>query len=46
MPTADLDNVNATYLKEGRREVWLRISNFLNVTDEQLHQLTEEYPDE
>lgn len=46
MPTADPENPNVTYIREGRREVWLRISNFLNITDEQLYQLTEEAEDE
>ncbi|MCU7913976.1 MAG: hypothetical protein KZQ63_19765 [Candidatus Thiodiazotropha sp. (ex Lucinoma aequizonata)] len=30
---ADVNNTNATYLCEGRREVSLRIGNFLNITD-------------
>lgn len=35
-PTANINNVNATYLAEGRREVWLRIQSHLNLTDEDI----------
>lgn len=43
VPTADVDNPNTTYLLEGRREVYLRIMAHLNLTDEQVYELTEEY---
>lgn len=43
VPTADLTNPNATYLMEGRREVWLRIVSHLNLTDEEVSQLVENY---
>lgn len=43
MPTADVDNERVTYLLEGRREVFLRISSFLNLTEEDVYRLTEEY---
>lgn len=46
MPTADVSNPHSTYLLEGRREVWLRIANHLQLSDEQIYKLTEEYPDE
>lgn len=46
LPTADVSNVNSTFLLEGRREVWLRITSHLNLTDEDIHQLIEEYDDE
>jgi hypothetical protein len=46
LPTADVDNVNSTFLLEGRREVWLRIMSHLNLTDEDVHQLIEEYDNE
>jgi hypothetical protein len=42
VPTANIKNVNATYLAEGRREVWLRILSHINLTDEEIHILTEE----
>lgn len=45
-PTADVNNVQTTYLLEGRREVWLRIQAHLNMTDEQVLNLIEEYPNE
>lgn len=45
MPTADVDNPNTTYLLEGRREVWLRIVSHLQLTDEDIFQLTEDYDD-
>lgn len=41
-PTADVNNVNATFLLEGRREVFLRILAHLNLTDEDVIQLIEE----
>jgi hypothetical protein len=45
-PTADINNDRATYLLEGRREVWLRIQAYLNLTDEDIYSLVEEYGDE
>jgi hypothetical protein len=45
-PTADVSNVYTTYLLEGRREVWLRLVAHLNLTDEDVVQLLEEYPTE
>lgn len=41
LPTADVENPNTTFLLEGRREVWLRIQAHLNLTDEDIYQLTE-----
>jgi hypothetical protein len=43
VPTADVSNVNSTYLLEGRREVWLRITAHLNLTDEDVVKLVEDY---
>lgn len=45
-PTADINNVQATYVLEGRREVWLRLQAHLNLTDEDVFTLIEEYPNE
>lgn len=45
-PTADINNVYATYLTEGRREVFLRITSHMNLTDEDLYALVEEYPED
>lgn len=42
VPTADVNNVQTTYLLEGRREVWCRLMAHLNLTDEDVHQLIEE----
>lgn len=42
-PTADVSNVNQTYLLEGRREVWLRILSHINLSDEDVVQLIEDY---
>ena len=42
-PTADVSNVNQTYLLEGRREVWLRILSHINLSDEEVVQLIEDY---
>lgn len=42
MPTADVNNVHATFLLEGRREVWLRIVSHLQLTDEDVYNLIEE----
>lgn len=38
-PTANIHNVNATYLAEGRREVWLRIQSYLNLSDEDISKM-------
>jgi hypothetical protein len=46
VPTADVNNVQTTYLLEGRREVWCRIQAHLRLTDEQVSHLIEEYPNE
>ena len=46
LPTADVNNTNATFLLEGRREVWLRITAHLNLTDEDVYKLLEENPNE
>lgn len=46
MPTADINNVQATYLLEGRREVWCRIQAHLQLTEEDVYTLIEEYPNE
>ncbi len=46
MPTADINNVQATYLLEGRREVWCRIQAHLQLTEEDVYSLIEEYPNE
>lgn len=43
VPTADVNNIHTTYLLEGRREVWLRIASMLQLTDEEVVQLIEEY---
>lgn len=45
-PTADVNNVNATFLLEGRREVWCRIQAHLQLTDEDVVNLIEDYPHE
>ena len=41
LPSADVNNVQTTYLLEGRREVWLRILGHLNMTDEDIMNLVE-----
>ena len=46
MPTADVDNERVTYLLEGRREVFLRISSFLNMADEDVYKLMESYDED
>ena len=46
VPTADVNNVHTTYLLEGRREVWLRIMAHLQLTEEDVFKLIEEYPNE
>lgn len=43
VPTADVNNIHTTYLLEGRREVWLRVASMLQLTDEDVVQLIEEY---
>jgi len=45
-PTADINNPNATYLAEGRREVWLRIQAHLNLSDDEIYNLVEDYDNE
>ena len=42
-PTADVNNVNVTYLQEGRREVYLRILSHLSLTEEDVVSLVEDY---
>lgn len=44
VPTADVNNVQATYLLEGRREVFLRIISHMNLTEDDIFELVEEYP--
>lgn len=46
LPTADVNNPNVTYLLEGRREVWLRISSLLQLTEDDIYNLIEEYTNE
>lgn len=41
-PTADVNNVQSTYLLEGRREVWCRIQAHLQLTDEDVYNLIED----
>ncbi len=43
LPTADENNVHITYIREGRREVWLRIMAHLQLTDEDVFKLIEDY---
>jgi hypothetical protein len=43
MPTADVNNERTTYLLEGRREVWLRIMSHLQLSDDDVYNLTENY---
>lgn len=43
VPTADVNNVHTTFLLEGRREVWLRIQSLLQLTDEEITNLIEDY---
>jgi hypothetical protein len=42
-PSADVNNVNTTFLLEGRREVWCRIMAHLQLTDEDVYNLIEDY---
>ena len=44
VPTADVNNVQATYLLEGRREVWCRLQAHRMLTDEDVFNLIEEDP--
>lgn len=44
VPTADINNERATYMAEGRREVWLRLMAHLQLTEEDVYNLIEEYP--
>jgi len=46
VPTADVNNPNVTYLLEGRREVWLRIMSHLQMTDDDIYNLVENYTNE
>lgn len=46
LPSADVANVQTTYLLEGRREVWLRIQSHLQLTDEDVYNLIEENPND
>lgn len=46
LPSADVDNVHTTYLLEGRREVFLRIQTHLQLTDDDIYNLTEDQIDE
>jgi len=46
VPTADVNNVQATYLLEGRREVWCRMMAHLMLTDDDVFNLIEEDPNE
>lgn len=46
LPTADVNNVNTTFLLEGRREVWLRIASHLQLTDDDIYNLIEETPND
>ena len=43
VPTADVNNEKTTYLLEGRREVFLRIQAHLQLTEDDIYQLTENY---
>ena len=45
-PTADVNNVNTTFLLEGRREVFLRIMSHLQLTEDDVYRLLEDYPTE
>lgn len=45
-PTADVSSVEATFLAEGRREVWLRIMAHLNLTEQDIYDLQEDYPND
>lgn len=43
IPTADVNNERTTYLLEGRREVWLRLQSHLQLTDDEVYNLIEDY---
>lgn len=42
LPTADVNNVHTTYLLEGRREVFLRVTAHLQLTEEDVFKLIED----
>lgn len=42
-PTACPENPYVTYLREGRREVWLRIAYYMKLTDEDIEAIEENY---
>lgn len=42
LPTADVNNVQTTYLLEGRREVFLRITAHLQLTEDDVFKLIED----
>ena len=42
LPTADVNNVHTTFLLEGRREVFLRITAHLQLTEEDVFKLIED----
>ena len=44
VPTADVNNVQTTYLLEGRREVFLRIIAHLHLTEDDVINLVEDQP--
>ena len=46
VPTADVNNVQTTYLLEGRREIWCRTQAHLQLTDEDVFNLIEEDPND
>lgn len=46
VPTADVENPYVTYLREGRREVWLRIMSHLQLTDDDVYSLFEDNTNE
>jgi hypothetical protein len=45
LPTADVNNVHTTFLLEGRREVFLRITAHLQLTEEDVFKLIEDQND-
>lgn len=45
-PTFDPNNERVSIYLEGRRDVWLRIAAFLNVTDDQVYRLVEPQKEE
>jgi hypothetical protein len=46
VPFADVNNVQATFLLAGRNEVWCRLMAHLQLTDDDVFKLIEEYPNE